>query len=741
MCGLESQMAAGLWRLSRQSWGAEQVGRLLRPLDLLLTARGMLFPWAPVFMAGGIGLWLGLPRDPPALANAGMLALGLVAALAGWRGPERWRPVAVAVLCLALGWGASALRAERVAGPVLEHRFYGAVEGRIVDIDRSQSDRLRLTLGDVVLEGIAADRTPRRVRVALHGDQGFIRPEPGLRVMLTGHLAAPEGAVEPGGFDFQRMAWFRSLGAVGYTRTPVLALAPPDPGAARIDRLRNRIATAVREAVPGDPGAFAAAILTGDRSGIGQQTLQNLRDSNLAHLLAISGLHMGLLTAFVFAALRYGIALVPRLALRVPAKKVAAVLALGAAAFYLLLSGGNVATERAFVMVAVMLVAVLADRRALSLRSVAMAALIILCLRPETLIEPGFQMSFAATVALVAGFGAMQGRASMYRLPRWAQPVAALVLSSGLAGLATAPVAAAHFNRIAEYGLLANVLTVPLMGLLVIPAAVLAGLLAPFGGSAPALWLMEQGTRWILFVAAWVAGLEGAVVPVATPPPWVLPVMALGALWLVLARGPVRLAGVVPMLAALWFWGAADRPALLVSADGAVLGLMGPEGRAISSPRGAGFAVRGWLENDGDAADQATAAARPGFSGPDGDRRLELGGWRIAHLKGRSAATRLEAACAEVRLVFLADRAPRAPPAGCIVIDTRILSATGALALAPDGRGGLVLTRAVQPGRAWAPAPRRGGAAPPPLAPPQPVPEGGMPLVVADPPRPATPPG
>jgi len=165
--------------------------------------------------------------------------------------------------------------------------------------------------------------------------------------------------------------------------------------------------------------------------------------------------------------------------LRLPARSIAAVGALIAAAFYLALSGGNIAPQRAFIMVAVALVAVMLGRRAISLRSVAIAATIVLILRPEVLMGPGFQMSFAATTALVAVFGFIRdGNIPMG--PSWFKPVSAVFISSAVAGIATAPIGAAHFNAIAQFGLIANPASVPLMGVLVIPAAVLAAVLAPF---------------------------------------------------------------------------------------------------------------------------------------------------------------------------------------------------------------------------------------------------------------------
>ncbi|WP_137111992.1 ComEC/Rec2 family competence protein [Rhodobacter sp. SY28-1] len=661
-------------------------GRLLWPLEALQTARGTLFPWITVLIGCGIGAWFSVLQEPGAGSYA--VAALVLAAGAGfaWRGDTLARPLALAAAALAVGWLAAGIRAHSVSAPMLDFRYYGPVEGRIVGIDRSQSDALRLTLDRVVLREVAPDRTPDRVRVSLQGDQPWLDPVPGQVVILTASLAAPEGPVEPGGFDFRRMAFFERLGAVGYTRTPVLLLEEPEVGALPIDRLRSHLTKGMLAHMDGQAGAFAAGAMTGDRSAITEETVAALRDSSLAHLLAISGMNMAFLTGFVFALFRYGLALIPFVALRVNTKKVAAVISLAVALFYLLLSGANVATVRAFIMIAVFLGAVLLDRRALTLRSVAIAGAILLLVQPESLLNPGFQMSFAATIALIVGSAALDGSVYRQRLPRWLMPVFTLVLSSVIGGFATAPYAAAHFNRFTDYGLLANLLTVPVMGAVIMPAGALAALLAPIGLAGPPLWAMEQGARWILFVAHWIGGLKGSVTAIPAPGPGVLPLFTLGALWLILWRGRLQLAGVLPVLAAFALWAMADRPALLISGDGKLLGLAGPEGRALSAAKGGGFAAENWLQNDGDLVEQGAAAERPGFDGPKGERRFELAGLRGVQLSGKGAEARLGEACTGETLVILAARA-EAAPAGCRLIDEAVLASTGPLALwiAEDG--------------------------------------------------------
>lgn len=672
---------------------------------ILLNQRGALFEWIPICLAIGIG-WYFLLRFEPSTAflvaifAAATLALGLTR----WSG-EAFGPLLIAAALVATGFTLAAYRAHDVASPVMSWRYYGPVEGRVVNIDRSASDALRLTLDQVVLERTAPERTPERVRISLHGDQSLsVVPTPGLRVITTAHVSPPGGPVEPGGFDFQRHAWFGQLGGVGYSRVPLLALEPPEKG--QLDMLifgvRMDLAARILEVLPGDVGGVAVAVTTGARSAISQNALEDLRASNLAHLLAISGLHMGLLTGFVFALLRVAIALIPPLALRVQSKKVAAAGALIVAAGYLALSGGNVATERAFIMVAVALTAVMLNRRAISLRAVAIAATIVLFLRPEALLGPGFQMSFAATTALVAVFGYMRDH-QISMGPNWAKPVVAVLISSGVAGLATAPIGAAHFNALSHYGLLANLTSVPMMGTVVIPAAVLALVLAPFGLDWIGLWIMGVGLRWILEVGHFVAGLDGARSFVHGPGVAVLPMIALGFLWLCLWQGRTRMIGVLPVLAAFWLWVSTDRPIGLIAENGALVGVMTGEGRALSKAKGAGFVARNWLENDGESIDQLTAAAR----WPETRVASLPGGIEVLHLAGKKAVGGFSG-CAEGQIIVANLDLPKTA-SDCILLDPTRLRDKGAIAIT-TGKNGVKLTsvRDVTGDRLWSPwrAPR-----------------------------------
>lgn len=598
------------------------------------------------------------------------------------------------------------LRSAHISAPILKWRYYGPIEGRLVEIDRSARDRLRLTLDQVALEDVDADRTPRRVRVSLMGEAATALPQLGQRIRLTGHLGPPPGPASPGSFDFRWHAWFSGLGAVGYSRLPAVSLSPPSGGTWRMHRARIAISDQIRQRIGGQEGAVAAALMTGDRSGILEATNKIMRASNLYHIISISGLHMGMLAGFVYSAMRYAMVgfQAAGLGLALPAHKIAAIVAMMAAGFYLWLSGGGVATERAFVMVAVMLGAILADRRAISLRTVSLAAVVILIYSPGALVTPGFQMSFAATIALILIYGPWS-RISP-RLPFWLRPVVMLLLSSLVAGMATAPIAAAHFNQMAHYGLLANLLVVPVMGTLVMPAGVIAALLAPLGLADLALWVMGVGTAWMLYVAEFIAGLGGSVSPVVLPPAPVLPLMGFGGALLVLCWRPGSgwwrpsllaagfSSGAVMLTAAAAIWLSTERPLLLIAPQGEAAGLMTPQGRAMSKPSGGSFTVRTWLREDGDIATQQQSAERLGWSGEKNTRHAKLpGGWQVWHFTGKGSGERAAAACLPQRIVIATERTGLTKSnQRCLLFDLYALRYSGAVTIDFDGADPVVRT-------------------------------------------------
>jgi competence protein ComEC len=653
--------------------------------NILEIQRHRLMLWVPVMFGAGIAIYFALSTEPTRIQISAILALSVVSA--AFIRPKYVLRTALlmSVSLIFLGLSYSSYRTNSIKAPILKRHYYGPVYGRIIGLDRSASNALRVLLDQIYLPGFSVDETPEHVRISL---QGYI-PEntllAGKRVAVTASLSPPSPPAEPNGFDFRRMAWFMSLGGVGYTRNPVIPAITGDKDSLQIQLYSARLwlSGRIKAAIDGQNGAFAAAILTGDRSDIDPQILESLRASNLAHLLAISGLHMGLLSGFVFAFLRYGFALVPYLSLRIRPKKVAAGLAIGAGAAYLLLSGASVATQRAFIMTSVVLFAVILDKPAFTLRAVAFAALIVLLIKPYSVLEAGFQMSFAATTALISAYEFLNKREIWARLSRgkwkYVKPILALLFTSGVAGLATAPISAFHFNQISQYGLAANMLAVPIMGMIVMPSAVVALILMPFGLEKLAFAVMGKGIGGILSISEIFSEMEGALRHIQSAPDFILAGITIGGLIFFLWSGRGRVIGFIVILITIFAWSTSDRPMVLIDEDSKMFGLLTEDGRVVNKPRGSGYSVKIWLENDGDAAAQVDAFAREGIDSQkrSGDAQL-TDGWSIFLYSGDDPAI-VESNCDEKTILVLSKLNHASDT--CEVIDANYLRKSGAVSV------------------------------------------------------------
>ncbi|MEW5729782.1 MAG: ComEC/Rec2 family competence protein, partial [Pseudomonadota bacterium] len=470
--------------------------------------------WLPVLLGLGIALYFSLTSEPAGWAGAAAFLAAAAAALAVRRWPGVM-VVAVGLATVALGFAAAQSRAHRVALPVLE-RPSGAVRasGVVEKVEPRAGGSQRVVLSEVTLDGHDGP-VPARIRIGLRPDAPAVTA--GDRLAVRALLTPPPQPVMAGAFDFARHAWFQGLGAVGRAIGPVEMLPPPaDLGWADSARLglgafRQAVTARVVAAVPGPEGGVAAALIAGETAGIPQDLLDAYRDSGLAHLLSISGLHMSLVAGLVFMVVRGALALVPAVALRHPIKKWAAAVAMVATFGYMLMAGAPVPTQRAFLMTGIVLVAVMLDRQAISMRLVAWAAVAVLMLAPEALIGPSFQMSFAAVVALIAAYEVVAPRMAAWKagqrglVAALGLYVGGVVFSTLIAGSATAVYGVYHFNRFAVFSVVANLAAVPLTGFLVMPFALVALVLMPLGLEGLALAPMGWGVAAVNWVAVEVA--------------------------------------------------------------------------------------------------------------------------------------------------------------------------------------------------------------------------------------------
>lgn len=570
--------------------------------------------WLPVFLGAGIAAYFALTVEPPWWA--GLAATGAVAALAVvlCRVPVA-RVAAILLAVAAAGFALIQFASWQDGTPMLDRRLGSvALTGRVVDID--QLDRgWRVIIAPDPIAGLAPEEQPRLVRIRIPPTSDALQP--GDRIGLRGRLYPPPAQVVPGGWDLQRSLYFAGIGAVGYSFGPARRIAMPEGAGGGgwqewLLRLRNDMTNRITAVLPGSTGGIAAALITGKRGAISEEVNQAFRDSGLAHLLAISGMNLALVGGIVFLAARAAMALIPWFALRFPIKKIAAVFSLLVMFLYLLISGASVPTARSFIMNGIVFAAVLIDRLRISMRICMLAAVLVLSVTPESLIGASFQMSFGAVVALIAAYERWGGQlARLFRSGsagrRCLGYVGAVAVTTVIATLGTEPFAIHHFRRIVLYSPLANVLAEPLNGLVVMPSALLACVLMPFGlehiGLVPMGWGIDATTR----IARWVAGLPGNLWPTPRLPMYGLVLVVLGGLWLCLWHGRWRvwgLAGIAAGFATMLL----TRPPDIVLADfGRLLAARAADGDYYVAPgaekltrsflmRETGAALRPWPE-------------------------------------------------------------------------------------------------------------------------------------------------
>lgn len=575
--------------------------------------------WTPVALGAGIALYFALAAEPPRWLGPLLLA---ACAAVGW-GVRRWLAgwlAALAVGLVALGFTIAVERSHAVEAPVLT-RPTGMITftARIQEVEPLEHG-VRVILDRLHLPPLRQDGPPPdSVRVRMPRDVSGLRP--GQTISLRASLLPPPMPAAPGAYDFARVAWFKGLGAVGYAvEAPTVLADEAEAGwgeGARlwIANLRHRLTDRIVSAIDGagieaGVGATAAALITAERGPVPPELLQAYRDAGLAHILVIAGMHMSMVAGLVFVAVRGLLAAVPPVALRYPIKKWTAAAALAVTFCYLVISGAPVPTQRAFIMNAIVLTAVLLDREAISLRSITWAALAVMLLEPEALIGASFQMSFAAVYGLISGY-----EAAGPWLSRWRQRshgwrgwismhLLGILLTTQIAGTATALYTIFHFNRYATYGLLGNAAAVPIVGFWVMPSALLAFLLMPFGLDGWGWQLMGWGIVAVNRVAVGVSSLPGATLNLPSMPVSALILFSLGGFWLLLWKGRWRLWGLPVMALAVLISLMQTPPDLMVDASGKLAAIRSADGiLAINQKRGGRSLRASWIKQAGQGGD------------------------------------------------------------------------------------------------------------------------------------------
>jgi len=595
--------------------------------------------WLPVFFGAGIGVYFVLKVEPPLWPGVAVAIAGVSAVFALRRYPG-WYEAALAFTVFAGGFALMRETAWEREAPMLQ-RHLGPVKvsGRVIDIDLMERG-WRIVIQNDPLPGLDPGDQPRYLR--LHIPPGSDELNPGDRVDLKAMLYPVPAQLLPGGRDVQRELYFAGIGGVGYSLGAARRIA--GPGNERgwredLRQLRTDMSRRIAAVLPGSSGGVASALITGKRGAIAEEVKQAFRDSGLSHLLAIAGLHLGLVGAFVFFAVRGGLALIPPIALRYPIKKIAAGSTLLVLVCYLLISGAAIPTQRAFVMNGLVFGALMIDRLRISMRVCAIAAAIVLVMDPAVLVGVSFQMSFGAVVALIAVYETygtrlgrlLHGRSVSGKILGYC---AGVVVTTVVVTLGTYPYSIYHFHHIALYSPLANVIAVPLSALWTLPWGVVTCLLMPLGLERLALVPMGWGIIVTIWVAQHVSALPGNVWMMPALPAEGLLLITLGGLWLCLWQGSWRRWGLAAIAAGAATMLLTRPPDILIADGGRFVAARAPDGHYFVSADKSEKIVRSFFATETSEILEAWPAAGSGM-----ESRLNCAGELCRYsVRGRTVA-------------------------------------------------------------------------------------------------------
>ncbi len=536
--------------------------------------------WGPVGMGIGIAIYFYLPKEPPLAYSVIPLILSTIV-FALWRRHSWGRFIAWPLLCITLGFALIHLRVTTLDTQMLDQRLEKiSLIAQVHQIDIKEG-KTRLILKNIKTpEG--ASITTAMARLSLSKKTaGF--PQLGDHVRLIGTLMPLSAPLLPGGYDFRRTSFFQGIGATGWVDEMIQIIpCSQSTGWIWLQSLRQTITHELLRLVPGPSGAISAALVTGERGHIKDEIRQAYTDAGIAHVLAISGLHLSLIAGIIFMLIRRGLCLSLTIAEAWDLKKIASVATIPFLLIYLLISGMGVPAVRSFIMVATVMIAVLLNRQAISLRLLAFAAFVIILIQPECVLSASFALSFAAVMGLVSVYqGGWIPFQKWVLEGGWMRQIIAyvfgIIITTLIASAVTTPISMAIFNRLSIQAILGNLVAIPLTGFIIMPALLLLVLSIPFGGfgmvGAIASWAIDILTK----ASVYTANLPGAAIPIPQPPSAFLWLFVMGILWLLLWREKWRYWGFVPVVASFAVLMVPQDPMILLDSKGYVAWYDGKE--------------------------------------------------------------------------------------------------------------------------------------------------------------------
>ena len=419
-------------------------------------------------------------------------------------------------------------------------RYYKNITGIVKEI-QYYPKKIRLILQDV--HGV--HKKVNKIRISTKNKL----PENlgvGDKIQLSAYLNPPNKPVAPLHYNFAMLAYFQNISGVGYTVEPIILLKQYETSSITyyIEKIRNQIRVSFEDVMHNKVNSqIASALIIGKKEGIEQSILQEIRESGLAHLLAISGLHLSIVAGFFFVIIRLLlVAILGTSSCKYDCKKFSAIFSIIFSFIYLLLSGAPVSAQRSFIMISMVFLAIIINRTSINLRSVSVAATLILLYQPEAIIRPSFQMSFIAVISLIAVHNYIKGKFSRKSKTFYFIDI---IISSLASSLATTPYTVFHFNQISIAGIISNLIAIPLTTFIIMPAGIMFTVLHKISEYANIFaYIMEQALNVLMMVVRYVNEIPYHAIYCPKIAGEVLLLFTLGFLWLSFWQSQIRLFGI-----------------------------------------------------------------------------------------------------------------------------------------------------------------------------------------------------
>ncbi|CAK8163082.1 competence protein ComEC [Candidatus Xenohaliotis californiensis] len=430
-------------------------------------------------------------------------------------------------------------------------------------------------------------KIPKRARITIR--QKIEQLKIGDTIKASIMLLPPQPNNYPGSYNFRMFAYFSGIGAVGYT-TNTPTRIDYNKHSSIVNQLREKISNHLHATMPKETAAIASTLVVGKKSRVDHKTKEVINKAGLSHLLAISGLHMAMISTFSFYCIRTIMSFSIFLSVTCNTKKFSALLSAIISLIYLALSGNSISAQRAFTVSLLFYIAIIFDRCSNGKNSTMLSAIVILLITPESLLHPSFQLSFAAVCAILTTHNIL----SNYTKNIFIKPIKTLINSTTIT-IATAPYLIYHFNQISISGIFANILAIPLTSFVIMPAVMSTVLLGWFSVlSNTTAYIAHISIMMLIKIAKYNSGW--GIIKLPDMPTSSMTIASIAIIWIFITNKLNKIYAIIPFITAILLWINNEKPDILLYGNNIVANVENNEKPLLIKGKVNSYTITTWSQ-------------------------------------------------------------------------------------------------------------------------------------------------